>query len=340
MMEEVLIPYRILKNAPNLHPKGCTEVDTNWKEKERKTKRDLEKINRERNEGEQLDMGTGSEMVTGQTNMKILGIFLIHGSPVFNNVHFFLKACLHIIWQVIVLKSYKEISLQSYFDVKRSLLLCCPFSLHQDGDQSTLYLLKRFICPRNSETTKRIVKAVRDAYGGREKCPFSNAEIEGACKRYFKSLRDAERRKEKGTKQNHVIITRRQNRRRERAERLRKALPKANYTTKCMEKVEPILAAQYMSSEESDTEGEEKVFRVRQLPWQRLKVRKMKKTLEDIYHEQLPDHLKENKRRRILSDVPSRRKPPSNCPDWVIRSDWDANEDRESENERGAREED
>lgn len=44
-----------------------------------------------------------------------LGIFLIHGSPVFNNVHFFLKACLHIIWQVIVLKSYKEISLQSYF---------------------------------------------------------------------------------------------------------------------------------------------------------------------------------------------------------------------------------
>lgn len=198
----------------------------------------------------------------------------------------------------------------------------------------------RFICPRNSETTKRIVKGVRDAYGGREKCPFSNAEIEGACKRYFKSLRDAERRKEKGTKQNHVIITRRQNRRRERAERLRKALPKANYTTKCMEKVEPILAAQYMSSEESDTEGEEKVFRVRQLPWQRLKVRKMKKTLEDIYHEQLPNHLKENKRRRILSDVPSRRKPPSNCPDWVIRSDWDASEDRESENERGAREED
>lgn len=83
-----------------------------------------------------------------------------------------------------------------------------------------------------------------------------------------------------------------------------------------------------------------KVFRVRQLPWQRLKVRKMKKTLEDIYHEQLPNHLKENKRRRILSDVPSRRKPPSNCPDWVIRSDWDASEDRESENERGAREED
>lgn len=198
----------------------------------------------------------------------------------------------------------------------------------------------RFLCPENSEATKRILKGVRDAYGGREKCPFSKAEIEGACKRYFKSLRDAERRKEKGTKQHHVIITRRQNRRRERPERLRKALPKANYTTKCMEKVEPILAAQYMSSEESDTEGDEKVFRVRQLPWQRSKVMKMKKTLEEIYHQQLPDHLKENKRRRIISDVPSRRKPPSNCPDWVIRSDWNANEDGESENERSAREED
>lgn len=102
-----------------------------------------------------------------------------------------------------------------------------------------------------------------------------------------------------------------------------------------MEKVEPIMAAQYMSSEESDTEGGEKIFRVRQLPWQRLKVRKMKKTLEDIYNQQLPDHLKENKRNRIISDVPSRRTPPSDCPDWVIGSDWNAGANGESENERG-----
>lgn len=37
----------------------------------------------------------------------------------------------------------------------------------------------RFLCPENSEATKRILKGVRDAYGGREKCPFSKAEIEG-----------------------------------------------------------------------------------------------------------------------------------------------------------------
>lgn len=81
--------------------------------------------------------------------------------------------------------------------------------------------------------------------------------------------------------------------------------------------------------------GGEKVFRVRQLPWQRLKVRKMKKTLEDIYNQQLPDHLKENKRNRIISDVPSRRTPTSDCPDWVIGSDWNAGANGESENEKG-----
>lgn len=75
-----------------------------------------------------------------------LGIFLIHGSPVFNNVHFFLKACLHIIWQVIVLTSLtRKYLYKVIFNVKRSLLLCSPFSLHQDGEQSTLYLLKRYL---------------------------------------------------------------------------------------------------------------------------------------------------------------------------------------------------
>lgn len=41
------------------------------RERERKTKRDLEKINGDRNKGQQLDMGTCPEVDTGQTNMGV-----------------------------------------------------------------------------------------------------------------------------------------------------------------------------------------------------------------------------------------------------------------------------
>lgn len=41
------------------------------REREGKTKRDLEKINGDRNKGQQLDMGTYPEVDTGQTNMGV-----------------------------------------------------------------------------------------------------------------------------------------------------------------------------------------------------------------------------------------------------------------------------
>lgn len=43
------------------------------REREGKTKRDLEKINGDRNKGQQLDMGTYPEVDTGQTNMGVSG---------------------------------------------------------------------------------------------------------------------------------------------------------------------------------------------------------------------------------------------------------------------------
>lgn len=49
-----------------------------------------------------------------------------------------------------------------YFDIY--IIICC-----------------RFICLRNFEIIKRIMKGVRDVYGGWEKCLFFNVEIEGKC---------------------------------------------------------------------------------------------------------------------------------------------------------------
>uniref|UniRef100_K1R871 Uncharacterized protein n=1 Tax=Magallana gigas TaxID=29159 RepID=K1R871_MAGGI len=42
-------------NASSFHPNDTNEVDTNWKEKERKTKRDIGKISKQGKEGEQLE---------------------------------------------------------------------------------------------------------------------------------------------------------------------------------------------------------------------------------------------------------------------------------------------
>ncbi|XP_061166260.1 uncharacterized protein LOC133175156 [Saccostrea echinata] len=187
----------------------------------------------------------------------------------------------------------------------------------------------------NELTTKRITRGVRDAYGGKEKCPFSTAEIEGACQRYFKSLRDSERRKEKGTNQRHAVTSRRQSRRRERCIRLQKAIKTASFTSLAKEKVRPLLTPDYMSSEESDIENGERTSKVRHLSWQKKKFRKAKEVLEEEYERTLPIHLKGNKRKRVQLEIPSRRKPPASCPSWVIRSSWRDSAEEEEEEEQG-----
>ena len=58
---------------PTSIPKGCTQMDASWKEKERKTKRDVAKIGGERDERQRLDVGTNSTLVPGQTGMEISG---------------------------------------------------------------------------------------------------------------------------------------------------------------------------------------------------------------------------------------------------------------------------
>lgn len=52
-------------------------MDTNLEEKQRKTERDPEEISRERNKGKQLNMDTGPEMDTSQTNIEVPGDGLV-----------------------------------------------------------------------------------------------------------------------------------------------------------------------------------------------------------------------------------------------------------------------
>lgn len=51
------------KNAPIFHPMGSNVMDTNWKEKEKKTKG--------RNERQRMDIGTGPEIDIEQASMEI-----------------------------------------------------------------------------------------------------------------------------------------------------------------------------------------------------------------------------------------------------------------------------
>ena len=62
-----------VQNAPNLHPQGCIEMDTNWKEEEGQTQGDLETLRGEGDERKRLVMGTSSALVPKQTGMEVSG---------------------------------------------------------------------------------------------------------------------------------------------------------------------------------------------------------------------------------------------------------------------------
>uniref|UniRef100_A0A8W8MDM5 Uncharacterized protein n=2 Tax=Magallana TaxID=2171616 RepID=A0A8W8MDM5_MAGGI len=123
----------------------------------------------------------------------------------------------------------------------------------------------------NRRMTDRLVNAVIASEGGMEKSSWPLREIEGACKTYYISLRDTERRKLSGKEKEHTQRSRRQSRRRERAARLKKTLKSVGDDKLGdfdKEKVMKVFKGDYMSSEESEEDDAREFshFSVRRLP--------------------------------------------------------------------------
>ena len=95
-----------------------------------------------------------------------------------------------------------------------------------------------------------------------------------------------------------------------------------------MDKISKILTKEFMSSEESDYEekmdenGQTKRkkigFIVKELPWQRTKLRKLKSKLDDIHLKSLSPQAQAMTLKRVCGE-PSNRAPPTG-PAWAVRS--------------------
>ncbi|KAK3105705.1 hypothetical protein FSP39_003876 [Pinctada imbricata] len=88
------------------------------------------------------------------------------------------------------------------------------------------------------------------------------------------------------------------------------------------EKLAQLMKPEYMSSEESDMEDGEPIFRVRRLQWLKEKCNKAKDTLDKKYSDSLPTNLRKLKRKRVLSVEPSEGKPPQSAPGWMLSKTW------------------
>jgi hypothetical protein len=111
----------------------------------------------------------------------------------------------------------------------------------------------------------------------------------------------------------------------QKVEKLKKGLSMAqNWNDEATTQATEILRPDMMSSEESEVEvdenGEETVyFKVTKLPWERKRLREMKKKLRKFYRESLSvrQKLMVVKRKRV--DEESTRKVPGNAPEWAVR---------------------
>ncbi|XP_062605106.1 uncharacterized protein LOC134266916 [Saccostrea cucullata] len=149
-----------------------------------------------------------------------------------------------------------------------------------------------------------------------------NKKAHGACKTYFISLRDSERRKQNGRDKDHATRSRRQSRRRERARKLKRTLTNISRDklgdfdrSKLME----VMTPEYLSSEESEEDegGNFLHFKVRRLPWQRETFQRLKDKLEEAHKESLTPQHKRQLKKRVIDEDFSSRTAPDDCPKFV-----------------------
>ncbi|XP_064630965.1 uncharacterized protein LOC135489509 [Lineus longissimus] len=188
-------------------------------------------------------------------------------------------------------------------------------------------LTQRLDSTHNQAISSRVLRAVKDACPAGEQLPTEIIEAALRCK--FKSDRDSHNRTQKGLSLEHARRCRRQGRMREKLNKMSMALSKAKsppWEPEELEEAEIILSLpELLSSEESDVEvedGKERKFLVvKRLPWERTKVKNIKKKLRRINELSLSPLQKAMalEGRRDVPNVISKRPAPAQAPDWAVR---------------------
>ncbi|XP_022085781.1 uncharacterized protein LOC110976636 [Acanthaster planci] len=175
----------------------------------------------------------------------------------------------------------------------------------------------------NEETISTLTREIRTLHG-REK--WSSAQIRKAAKTYFTSLRDKQRRMERGTYDQHALAAKRRSRKFRKLQRRQSALKTLQASQELKKEALEVLTIDYMSSEESMSEGEEdrssgcKTRRLLKLPWERSKLASLKHKLDAHFAKTAPAVVSRLLPEFVISNVPSSRPPPSGAPSWAVRT--------------------
>ena len=101
--------------------------------------------------------------------------------------------------------------------------------------------------------------------------------------------------------------------------RREKAYQSAQLPVTIRDQVPEMLTLDYMSSEGSDSEDENGIFRrVRKFSWESSLATKIKKTLDQVYRSNIATaNAKRQLVRTVIDNEPSSRPIPEGCPSWI-----------------------
>ncbi|XP_038047259.1 uncharacterized protein LOC119721312 [Patiria miniata] len=196
--------------------------------------------------------------------------------------------------------------------------------LFKDGDDGfNFYDMKS--SAENEGVISQFIHKVQSTHG-RER--WTTEQIKKACKTYFTSLKDKQRRQEQGTYKQHTDDARKRSRKYRKLQRRQSSLRAIDLPDAKRKEAEEVLTLAYMSSEESMTEEEEeedgggdqrrKVRRLRKLPWERYRLTALKNKL-DTHFVRTASTLVSRMLPEFVSGLPSTRPPPADAPSWAIR---------------------
>jgi len=202
-------------------------------------------------------------------------------------------------------------------------------SLIKKKDSKAFFLHERVDSPNNRQILGEVKEKIYAYVGGKEKCEWSDAQIEEAFKRYFMTAFESKQRKDRGKDDEHRTKCRRLGRRREKLNRRVQALSVIDWETQMKAEMAEALKEDFISSEESSEESDsgELVYKVKRLAWESKELSQRKKKLDELYHEsqqKKKTHSQERRVKRVRNALWSVRGQPDNCPAWACNQQQDA----------------
>ncbi|XP_071841101.1 uncharacterized protein [Apostichopus japonicus] len=172
-----------------------------------------------------------------------------------------------------------------------------------------------FVNVHNINVTDRVKKEVKNLFPNR----WLKGVIKEAIRRYWQSLRDDATRERSGTKDFHRMKVKRQSRLRRKLQCRLNAMKNIDWSEERKDRLRAVMSTEYMSSEESDMEGE-RTRTVQELTWESERLKKYKMRLDSFYKDVLiSDKSRKQKIPTVRKGDVSLRCIPTDAPTWALK---------------------